>query len=425
MGGNTKITHRFDLDKSEKDEGIGYDMIIGRDLLRKLKIDVRFYDQTIKFEDQLIPMKSFKQFWENDHPTRKEARAMVLQSAEPKSTIEATNQVVKILDSHYEKANLEEVVQNAHSLNSKQKQQLFQLLKDFEDLFDGTLGHWKTDPVKIELKEGAKPVNARWYPVPRINKETFRKELMRLVKIGVLEEVYESPWGTPVFIIPKSNGTVRFLTNFRKVNGQIVRKPYPLPRIADTLQQLEGFKYASAIDLNMGYYTIPLAECSKDITTIVTEFGKFRYKALPMGMNISADVFQAKIYDLLGDIEGVKAYIDDILCIVKGSFVDHIEQLREVFRRCRNAGLKLNAEKCSFGLKEIKYLGYIISQEGLKPDPKKIQGITDLQKPRTAKEMKSLIGMVQYYRDMWPRRSHILSPLTDSIGKKKGKTKIE
>ena len=130
-----------------------------------------------------------------------------------------------------------------------------------------------------------------------------------------------------------------FRSDFRKVNGQIVRKPYSLPRIADTLQQLEGFKYASAIDLNMGYYTIPLAECSKDITTIVTEFGKFRYKALPMGMNISADVFQAKIYDLLGDIEGVKAYIDDILCIGKGSFAIHIEQLREVFCRCQNAGL--------------------------------------------------------------------------------------
>ena len=117
--------------------------------------------------------------------------------------------------------------------------------------------------------------SVKWYPVPRINKLTFKKELMRLVKIGVLERVQESEWGTPVFIIPKKEGTVRFLTDYRKVNGQIVRKPFPIPRIADTLQQLEGFTFATALDLNMGYYTIPLAECSKDISTIVTEFGKF------------------------------------------------------------------------------------------------------------------------------------------------------
>ncbi|GFH61806.1 hypothetical protein CTEN210_18281 [Chaetoceros tenuissimus] len=291
-------------------------------------------------------------------------------------------------------------------------------------MFDGTLGRWKTDPVKIQLKEGAKAVNSRWYPVPKINKETFKKELELLVKIGVLEVVHESEWGTPVFIIPKKEGTVRFVTDFRKVNGLVVRKPFPIPRIADTLQQLEGFTFATALDLNMGYYTIPLAECSKDVTTIVTEFGKFRYTCLPMGMVVSGDVFQSKIYDLIGDIEGVRTYIDDILCIGTGTFDEHLSQLEEIFQRFENAGLKVNASKCSFGLQEIPYLGYIISKEGLRPDPKKVQGIVDLHKPQTAKEMKSLIGMIQFYRDMWRRRSHILSPLIDAAAGKKGKMKI-
>ena len=227
-----------------------------------------------------------------------------------------------------------------------------------------------------------------------------------------------------MFIIPKKEGTVRFLADFRKVNGLIVRKPYPIPRIADTLQQLEGFKYATALDLNMGYYTIPLAECSKDITTIVTEFGKFRYTCLPMGMVISGDVFQSKVYDLIGHIEGVRTYIDDILCIGKETCAEHLNQLEEIFRRFKKAELKVNAPKCSFGLKEIPYLGYIISIDGIKPDPKKVQGIIDFTKPKTAKDMKSLIGMIQFYRDMWKRRSHILSPLIDSAAGKKGKTPI-
>ena len=423
FGRSTKLSHTFDLDESE--DGIGYDMIIGRDLLNKLNIDVRFSDKTIKWEDQLIPMKSFKNIWKNEHPSRKELKATILRSVEPSATKDITDRVVKILDSNYEKADLNKIVDDADNLNTNQKQMLLKLLQQFETLFDGTLGKWNTTPVNIELRPNSKPVNSRWYPVPRINKLTFKKELMRLVKIGVLERVQESEWGTPVFIIPKKEGTVRFLTDFRKVNGLIIRKPFPIPRIADTLQQLEGFNFATALDLNMGYYTIPLAECSKDVTTIVTEFGKFRYTCLPMGMVISGDVFQSKVYDLIGDIEGVRTYIDDILCIGKGTFAQHINQLEEVFRRFKKAGLKVNASKCSFGLKEIPYLGYIISIDGVKPDPKKIQGIMDLTKPQTAKEMKSLIGMIQFYRDMWQRRSHILSPLIDSASGKKGNTKLK
>ena len=106
----------------------------------------------------------------------------------------------------------------------------------------------------------------------------------------------------------------------------------------------------------MGYFTIPLAECSKDVTTIVTEFGKFRYTCLPMGMVISGDVFQAKVYDLIGDIEGVRTYINDILCIGKGTFQEHLDQLEEIFRHFSKAGLKVNAPKCSFGLKEIPHI---------------------------------------------------------------------
>ena len=137
---------------------------------------------------------------------------------EPKSTREATERAIKILDSKYEKADLNKIVDNAENLNQTQKQMLLQLLKQYEALFNGTLGRWRTTSVKIELQSNSKPVNARWYPIPRINKDTFHKELMRLVNIGVLERVQESKWGTPVFIIPKKEGTVCFITDYRKVN---------------------------------------------------------------------------------------------------------------------------------------------------------------------------------------------------------------
>jgi hypothetical protein len=417
------ITHEFRIDSSNRHRkygSIGYDVVFGRDLLHILGINDDFETASIRWKDATVPMKP-PNFRTDVRNRRKGLKATFTQTVEPKATKEATERIVKILDSNYEAANLHDVAANAHSLNAQQKNQLLSLLEDFEDIFDGTLGHWQTKPVEIELKPGAKPYSGRYYPVPKINKETFKRELLRLVNIGVLDRVEQSEYGTPVFIIPKKEGTVRFLTDFRQVNKTIVRKPYPIPRIGETMQQLEGFQFASALDLNMGYYTIALAESSKDITTIVTEFGKFRYNKLPMGMCISGDTFQAKVNELLGDIEGVKAYIDDILVLNKGTFNDHIEQLRLCFRRIQAAGLKVNAKKCSFGLAEIPYLGYIITRKGIKPDPKKIQGILDLERPKTTTECRALLGLVQYYRDMWQRRSHILTPLTEASSGPKGR----
>jgi len=158
----------------------------------------------------------------------------------------------------------------------------------------------------------------------RIHKDTFKTEIKRLVKLGVLEEVRESEWGSPTFKIAKKNGSVRFLSDFRVLNTKIKGKPYPLPKIGDVLQQLEGFQYATTSDLNMGYYTVRLSPEASDMCTIVTEFGKFRYPRLPMGVSCSPDIFQSKIDELLGDLDYIKAYLDDVLVLSKGTFTEHL-----------------------------------------------------------------------------------------------------
>ena len=353
-----------------------------------------------------------------------EMHAIIQESAEPIVTQEATERIIKILDSKYEKANLRTVADGAKHLTSIEREKLYKLLVKYQEIFDGTLGAWKTDDVDFDLKEGAQPFSQRYYPVPHLYKETFKKELDRLVKLGVLEKVQQSEWGSPTFIIPKKDGRVRFISDFRRLNQMLKRKPYPLPRISDTLQQLEGFNYATSLDLNMGYYHIQLSPTAADMCTIITEYGKFRYKRLPMGVACSPDIFQAKIYELLGDIDGTKAYIDDILVVKKGTFDEHLAQLDEIFRRCLKANLKMNPLKCRFGLNEIDYLGYIVTPTGMQPNPKKIKAIQALERPRTVTEVRKLIGMVQYYRDLWPRRSHILEPFTALSAGKKG-TKIK
>ena len=146
FGGNTKISHRFDLNENEN--GISYDMIFGRDLLSELNIDERFSNGTIKLEDHLIPIKTSIKIWKNKHPTRKELKATVLRSAELKATKEATDKVLKILDSYYEKANLNKVANNANDLNKQQNRMLLKLLQQYKELVDDSLGKRKTAPVK-------------------------------------------------------------------------------------------------------------------------------------------------------------------------------------------------------------------------------------------------------------------------------------
>ena len=153
---------------------------------------------------------------------------------------------------------------------------------------------------------------------------------------------------------------------------------------------------------------------------IATEFGKFRYNRLPMSMCNLGDLFQAKVAKLLVDIQGFKTCIDGILFLSNEGFSKPIKQTRVVFGRLRAAGLEVNSPKLSYGLNEIPYLGYVISREGIKPDTEKVQGIMDLGRTTTTTEAQSLIGMVNYYRDMWPIRSHILAPMIETSSGIKG-----
>ena len=205
----------------------------------------------------------------------------------------AANCVVHILDANYEKADLQSVVRdNCKHLALHKQNKLLDLLTEYEDLFDGTLGDWKTEPVSLELKGGAKPNHGRAFPVPKIRKATLVNELNRLCKLGVLEFQPASEWAAASFIIPKKDQTVCVISDFRELNKRLVRKPFPIPKISTVLQEMEGFTFAAALDLNMGYYTIRLDPDASKICTIIFPWGKYSYLRLPMGVAGSPDIFQ-------------------------------------------------------------------------------------------------------------------------------------
>ena len=144
-----------------------------------------------------------------------------------------------------------------------------------------------------------------------------------------------------------------YRTDFRELNKRIVRKPYPIPKISTILQELEGFTYATALDLNMSYYTIRLDPTASKMCTIIFPWGKYSYKRLPMGFGGSADIFQAQIMDLMAALKFVRAYMDDLLIITRETLDEHLQQMEIVLTRLRDAGLKVNAAKSSFCAHEI------------------------------------------------------------------------
>ncbi len=230
-------------------------------------------------------------------------------------------------------------------------------------------------------------------------------------------------WASPSFIMPKKNKTVRFLSNFWEVNKRLLRQPFPIPKISMVLQELEGFTFATALDLNMGYYTFTLDPDASRICTVIFPWGKYSYKRLPMGIAGSPDIFQSKILELMEDLKYVHAYLDNLLCISRSSLEDHLKKLEEVLRRLHDAGLKVNAEKLTFCALEIEYLEYILTRDSIKPQSNKVQAILTIQPPKNVRELRHFLGMVQYYRDLWARRSKMLAPLTSLVGEC-GQTKV-
>jgi hypothetical protein len=260
-----------------------YDLIIGKQTMHNLGVKLDFQEKTITIDKIPLPMRNILNLQLKPRITRA-LRDNTCFSQELISTRSATKRVVKILDAKYEKADLPAIIrENCSHLTFSDREKLLSMLLKFESLFDGTLGDWKLLPVSFELKEAMKPYHGRPYPIPHKHKAVLMKEIKCLCNIGVLEWQPSSRWVLLTFIIPQKDSTVHTISDFRELNKRIVRKPYPIPKISTILQELEGFTYATFLDLNMGYYTIRLDPTASKMCTIIFPWGKYSYKRLPMG----------------------------------------------------------------------------------------------------------------------------------------------
>jgi transposase InsO family protein len=402
-------------DKTNPEHAL-YDMIIGMDLMTDLGLYVNTATKQVVWENDEVRHESpLRQRGELHN--RKELHGAYNMYQETEVLKEAEERHGRILDADYSKQDLKEFVKELDQLTDEEKSLLLRTLTKHEDVFQGGLGRLNIKPIHLELKPDSQPYHARAFPVPQKLERTTKKEMDRLTDIGVFKKSHNSEWAAPTFVQPKKTGDVRILTDFRKLNACLKRKPFPLPKISDLLQRLTGFRYATAIDLSMGYYHIPLDKESQALCTTILPWGKYQYQRLPMGVASSPDIFQAIMSDLLGDLEFARTYLDDILIVSDGTFEDHMSKLEAVLKRLEAAGFRANVRKCYFAKDEVEYLGYQLTRNGIQPQPKKVEAILRIAPPKTKKQLRHFLGMVNFYRDVWRRRSHILAPLTSMVSK--------
>ena len=175
----------------------------------------------------------------------------------------------------------------------------------------------------------------------------------------------------------------------------------------------------------MDYCTIRLDPDAQKICTIILPWGKYSYQRLPVGIAGSPDIFQEKVSTLMAGLEFVHTYLDDIFTITNSTFLDHLIHLEKVLKRLSDAGLRVNVTKSHFCATELKYIGYVLTQDGIKPQHNKVSAILALTPPTSVKTRRHFLGLVQYYRDAREKHSNILAPLTDSVGKSGETTTIK
>ena len=329
---------------------------------------------------------------------------------------------VEVNDTHVTKPTVvsDEEFSELIKVEPDRKKEVEELLLANKDIFAFSDRDLKaTDLITADVETGDHaPVNVRPYRIPQHDKEAVGKTIDELLDAGLIERS-ASKWSFPIVMVdkkPEAPGLPckrRMCIDFRKLNDIIQPRSHPLPLIDDLLSELHGCTYFSTIDLRSGFHQIPLSQDAREKCAFACTFkGKYQFRVLPFGLKTAPFIFQRMVGRLLEGLEAFAvAYIDDILIFTKGSLTDHLDKIQQVFERLRKHNLSLKLSKCQWATQEITYLGFKVSTKGVAPDESKVAAIRNLKPPETTREIRSLIGMVSYYRRLVPRFAELSEPL--------------
>ena len=286
------------------------------------------------------------------------------------------------------------------------------MLHKFPRLTDPEIGLVPDFAHKIELDPDAIPKVQKLRSIPLSRRDGAIKEIDLMEKQGIWSKVDRANWVHGLVTVDKPGGAVRITTDLSPLNKYVVPVRYPLPNIRDMYLKLQKAKYYTKLDMQKYFYNIAIHPDSRHLTTTITPKGLYAYNRLPMGLVDSPAVSQQVVSKVLADTPGCEPYIDDI--IVYGmTRHEHDINLDQVLQKLHDANLRLNVKKCVFGVTEVQFLGHIVSQGSLKPDPKNLQPIRDATTPTTLTEVQSFLGMINYYNEFLPDLAAITEPLRE------------
>ena len=294
---------------------------------------------------------------------------------------------------------------------SRTDQQLDNLLNKHSQMFKDELGLIKGTTAKLAVDTNAQPCFCNFRSIPFSLRNRVEQELDHLEKAGVIETIQFSDWAAPIVPVVKPNDSVRICGDFKLTVNKVAKlDTYPLLKIDDLFSQLAGGKRFSKLDLAHAYLQVALDEESKQYVVINTHKGLYRYNRLPFGIHSAPAIFQRTIESILRGIPHVSVYIDHIL-VTGATESEYLQTLDKVLTQLHNAGIRLRCNKCAFMLRQVDYLGHSISAEGLKPSEEKIRALSQAPAPTNLTQLRSFLGMVNYYGKFLKGLSSMLAPL--------------
>ena len=300
-------------------------------------------------------------------------------------------------------------------LTENQKQKLRALIAQNRSVFATKLSELGSTNVykhRFETKDET-PVRSRHYRMSQEMKQLVESEIEQMLEHNIIEPS-TTEWNSPIVMVRKKDGSYRMAADLRKLNSKCKPINFPLPRAEDIFDSIGQAKanYFSILDLVSGYWQIPLDPETKHKAGIVTHHGIWEWNKLPFGLVSAPAAFQKTMATVLRDLnwKQVLIYVDDVL-VMSSTFDEHLDHLQQVFNRFRIANLTLKPSKCQFAAKEIVYLGYVITKEGIRPDPGKCKVIKTYPTPRNQKQVRQAMGLFNFYRRFVKGFSQIAAPL--------------
>lgn len=302
---------------------------------------------------------------------------------------------------------------SCEKLNEGEKKSILKLLSDYSDVFS-TSGnpYGRTNMVKHEIElSDPHPIKQRSRRIPFVKQQEVKEMLGAMQQEGVIEPS-RSPWASPVVLVTKKDGSTRFCVDYRKLNDVTVKDSYPLPRIDDTLDTLSGSKYFSTLDLKSGYWQVEVHPKDKEKTAFIAGSGLWEFNVMPFGLCNAPATFERLMETVLRGLNGRTCfiYLDDIIVVGK-SVEQLLSNLGDIFQRLREANLRLNVKKCELVKSRVKFLGHIVSEEGIATDPDKTLAVSEWPIPGDKGEVKSFLGLCSYYKRFVRNFASVASPL--------------